>query len=159
MHSRERQKLVESYSDEHGVPHQAQIPEHKAQKHSNEPGVRVGLVLKCAVCVAVVVLLVVIGSGEDKPGTTKEARGNAVPPPAFTQSSSAAADRKDVFDARRARFEGSDAIPGKRYAAAVTPTDPLKSRGIADPTCSGGVDGGMDANGNECGKESMAATR
>ena len=157
MNSKQRQQLVESYSREHGGPPQAPIPERHACGHSNEPASRLGLMLKCAAGVAVVALLVVIGSGEDKAGMGKDARSNAARTATVTQSSSAAADRKEVFDARRARFEGNDPIPGKRYAAAVAPPDSANSKGIADATCSGGVDGGMDASGSKCGKGTAAA--
>ncbi len=143
MNSRQRKQLVESYSRE----------------HSNAPAWRLGLALKCAVCVAVVALLVVIGSREDKPGMAKDARSNVASPVALTSPSAAAVDRKEVFDARRAHFEGNTSIPGKRYAAATARQDPATSKGIADATCSGGVDGGMDASGSQCSKGAAAASR
>ena len=158
MNSRQRQQLVESYSREHGGSPQAPMAERNTSGRRYEPISHLALTLKCAACVAVVALLVVIGSCEDKAGMGKDARSNAARTASATKSA-AAADRKEVFDARRARFEGNDPVPGKRYAVAVAPPDPANAKGIADATCSGGVDGGMDASGSECGKGAAAAAR
>jgi hypothetical protein len=49
------------------------------------------------------------------------------------------------------------ATPVSRFAATViAPPNPLKSEGTSEATCSGGVDGGMDANGSQCSKQPAA---
>ncbi|MEO8752646.1 MAG: hypothetical protein ABI624_08205 [Casimicrobiaceae bacterium] len=60
---------------------------------------------------ALLVLLLVIGSGEDIARVAEETRSDAVHPAMVIPSSGAAANRKEVFDARRARFEGKGSAP------------------------------------------------
>ncbi|MEO8751731.1 MAG: hypothetical protein ABI624_03540 [Casimicrobiaceae bacterium] len=158
MNSKERKQLVESYSREHAGLPQAQIPQQGARSYLKEPVPLLGLMLKCAACVALAALLVVIGSGDDKAGMAKDARSNTAHPAAVVNLSGAAAHRKEVFDERRAHFERDGTAPGNHFAA-VTPSDPANAKGITEATCSGGVDGGMDASGNECGKGPVAAAR
>ena len=116
MHSKERQQLVEFYSRE------ARRSLAPPERGSNRVRIPSSLMLKCAACVAVVTLLVVISNGEYKAGIAVDGRSDPVRQATVQMSSRAAADRKEVFDARRASFESHEAIPGRRIAAAaVTP--------------------------------------
>jgi hypothetical protein len=74
---------------------------------SNEPTHSLEVILKCGVCLALLALLIVIGSAEEQGGVAQEARSSAAHPASVAKSSSAAAHRKEVFDGRRARFEGN----------------------------------------------------
>jgi len=149
MHSKERQQRVEFHSRE-TRPSQAPS-DGEARRGSNNLAI-LGLMVKCAACVAVVTLLVVVGNGEHKAGMAGDVRGDAAQRATFNTPSRAAADRKEVFDARRARFEGNDAVPGRRIAAAAAP-DPASAQGLDNATCSGGINGGMDAGGSECNEQ------
>lgn len=144
MHSKERQQLVEFYSRE---ARRTQAP---PEPGSNKPASRLGLLLKSAACVAVVALLVVISNGEYQAGIAAAGRSDPARQATVNTSSRTAADRKELFDARRARFEGHDTIPGRRIAAAAVQADPASAEGSGGATCSGGVNGGMDASGSEC---------
>ena len=150
MHSKERQQRVEFHSRE-TRPSQA-TSDREARRGSNNLAI-LGLMVKCAACVAVVTLLVVVGNGEHKAGMAGDVRGDAAQRATFNTPSRAAADRKEVFDARRARFEGNDAIPGRRIAAAAVAPDPASAQGLDNATCSGGINGGMDAGGSECNEQ------
>ena len=144
MHSKERQQLVESYSRE------ASRSPASAGRGSNKPRSLPALMLKCAACVAVATLLVVIGNREYGAGIVVDGPRDPARHATVNISSRAAADRKELFDARRARFQGDDAIPGRRIAAVAAPLDPASVEGSGRATCSGGVDGGMDASGSQC---------
>ena len=148
MHSKEQQQLVEFYSGE--ARRSLAPPEHGSKKSAS----LLALMLKCAACVAVVTLLVVISNGEYKTGIVVDGRTDPARQATVNTSSRAAADRKELFDARRARFEGNDTIPGRRMAAAAAPPDPASVEGIGLATCSGGGNGGMDASGSECNERS-----
>lgn len=161
MNSAERQKLVKAYLHERTWPRQT--------RRFDRPAHLLAVILKCGVCLALLALVVVIGTSLDKAGMPKDALGNAPHPASVAESSSVAAHRKEVFDERRARFDGNApgealpthaevaaafAIPASRPAAAViSPPNPAKSQGVTESTCSGGADGGMDANGSQCSKE------
>ena len=108
---------------------------------------------KCAACVAVVTLLVVVGNGEHKAGMAGDVRSDAAQRATFNTPSRAAADRKEIFDARRARFEANDSMPGRRIAAAAVPPDPASAQGLGNATCSGGINGELDASGSECNEQ------
>jgi len=150
MHSKERQQRVEFHSRETRPP---QAPsDGEARRGSNNPAI-LGLMVKCAACVAVVTLLVVVGNGEHKAGMAGDVRSDVAQRATFNTLSRAAADRKEVFDARRARFEGNDAIPGRRIAAAAVAPDPASAQRLGNTTCSGGINGGMDASGSECNEQ------
>ena len=158
MNSKEREQLVKSHANERAGSPRAEAPGRKGRWYP-ESASHLGLMLKCGVCLALVALLVVIGSGEEKAGTARDGRSDAAHPAAVTKSSTAAAHRKEVFDDRRARFEGNALAPANRFAAAGNaPTDPAKSDSSPDATCSGGAEGGMDANGSQCSR-GAAATR
>ena len=144
MHSKERQQLVEFYSRE------ARRSLAPPERGSNKSASLLSLMLKCAACVAVVTLLVVISNGEYKAGIAVDGRSDPVRQATVQMSSRAAADRKEVFDARRASFESHEAIPGRRIAAAAVTPDSASVEGMGGATCSGGVNGGMDASGSEC---------
>ena len=150
MHSKERQQRVEFHSRE-TRPSQAPS-DGEARRGSNNLAI-LGLMVKCAACVAVVTLLVVVGNGEHKAGMAGDVRSDVAQRATFNTLSRAAADRKEVFDARRARFEGNDAIPGRRIAAAAVAPDPASAQGVDNATCSGGINGGMDAGGSECNEQ------
>jgi hypothetical protein len=145
MHSKERQQLVEFYSRE------ARRSLAPPERGSNKSASLLALMLKCAACVAVVTLLLVIGNGEYQAPIAVDGRSDpARKATTVNTPSRTAADRKELFDARRARFEGHDAIPGRRVAAAAVQADPASAEGSGGATCSGGVNGGMDASGSEC---------
>ncbi len=71
-----------------------------------EPAHAVAAALKCGVCLALLTLLLVIGSTSKYDATASEARRSA-PAAAAARLPSAAAHRKAVFDDRRARFAGN----------------------------------------------------
>ena len=150
MHSKERQQRVEFHSRE-TRPSQAPS-DGEARRGSNNLAI-LGLMVKCAACVAVVTLLVVVGNGEHKAGMAGDVRSDVAQRATFNTLSRAAADRKEVFDARRARFEGNDAVTGRRIAAAAVAPDPASAQGLDNATCSGGINGGMDAGGSECNEQ------
>jgi len=72
---------------------------------SDEPASALGIVVKYGGCVALATLLIVaaVRGNED---VANDARGHAPHSASTAKASSAAAHRKEVFDARRARFEG-----------------------------------------------------
>jgi len=144
MHSQERQQLVEFYSR---AARRSLAP---PQQGSNRSASLLALTLKCAACIALVTLLVVISNGEYKTGIVVDGRSDPARQATVNTSSRSAADRKERFDDRRARFEAHDAIPGRRVAAAAVQADPASAEGSGGATCSGGVNGGMDASGSEC---------
>ena len=150
MHSKERQQRVEFHSRGTRL---SQAPSDGDARRGSSNSAVLGLMAKCAACVAVVTLLVVVGNGEHKAGMAGDVRGDAAQRATFNTPSRAAADRKEVFDARRARFEGNDAIPGSRIAAAAVAPDPASAQGLDNATCSGGINGGMDASGTECNEQ------
>jgi hypothetical protein len=80
------------------------------------------VVLKCAVCLALLTLLVVIGSTREKDGVAPEARGSAPHAMSAAKLSGAAAHRKEVFDDRRARFAGN--APERHVAGTAPVADP-----------------------------------
>lgn len=71
---------------------------------AHEPARAVGALLQCAICMAFVTLLALIGSGSapQEPPPATHALASRTDSPAKT--STAAAHRKEVFDGRRARF-------------------------------------------------------
>jgi hypothetical protein len=148
MHSKERQQLVEFYSRD------ASRSPAPPERGSNKPPSLLARLLKCAACVAVVTLLVVISNGEYQAGIAAAGRSDPARQATVNTSSRTAADPKELFDARRARFEGNETIPGRRIAAAVAAPDPASVEGMGRATCSGGVNGGMDASGSECNEPS-----
>ncbi len=86
MHSTERQRLVSTMS--------------------HEPAHALGVILKCGVCLALLILLAVIGSTNERDDIAQVRSG----PPlsaSVAKMSSAAAHRKEVFDGRRAHFLGN----------------------------------------------------
>jgi hypothetical protein len=85
---------------------------------SDEPAHALGVVLKCAVCLALLTLLVVIGGNQGKPDTAPEARVSAPHAASATKLTGAAAHRKEVFDERRARFAGN---ASERHVAKTAP--------------------------------------
>ena len=74
---------------------------------SDEPTYALGVVLKCGICLALLTLLVVIGSTREEDGVASDARGSAPHAMAAAKFGGAAAHRKEVFDERRARFAGN----------------------------------------------------
>jgi hypothetical protein len=94
----ERQKLVSNMAD--------------APTHA------LAVVLKCAVCLVLLTLLVVIGSTREEGGVAPEARGSAPHALSAAKLSGAAAHRKEVFDERRARFAGN---APERHVAGTAP--------------------------------------
>ena len=137
MHSKERQQRVEFHSRETRPP---QAPsDGEARRGSNNPAI-LGLMVKCAACVAVVTLLVVVGNGEHKAGMAGDVRSDV-------------AQRATFNTLSRARFDGNDAIPGRRIAAAAVAPDPASAQRLGNTTCSGGINGGMDASGSECNEQ------
>ena len=107
------------------------------------PAYATGVVLKSAVCLGLIALLVVIGSGEEKAEIAREARNDASRPTSPAKSS--------TLDDGYVRLETRPSAPENPVASAVTAAPSLAmSQDITDPACSGGVDGGMDANGNQC---------
>lgn len=144
MHSKERQQLVEFYSRE---ARRTQAP---TEPGSIKPASCLGLLLKSAACIAVVTLLVVITNGEYKVGIGVGGGSDPARKATVYTSSRSAADRKELFDSRRARFEGHDTISGRRIVGAAEQADPASAEGSGGATCSGGANGGMDASGSEC---------
>jgi hypothetical protein len=84
---------------------------------SHEPASALGIVVKYGGCVALAALLIVaaVRGNEDVAG---DARGHAAPSASTAKASTAAAHRKEVFDARRARFA---AKASGLDAAGITP--------------------------------------
>ena len=66
-----------------------------------------GVVVKCGICLALLTLLLVIGSARENDGVTPEAGNGAPHAAAVAMLPSAAAHRKAVFDDRRARLAGN----------------------------------------------------
>jgi len=89
-----------------------------------EPAHALGVVLKCGVCLALLTLLLVIGSFREDDGTAPEARGGAPHAAAVAGSSGAAAHRKEVFEERRARFAGNASNRTFAGVASVAPAEP-----------------------------------
>jgi len=85
---------------------------------ADAPTHALAVVLKCAVCLALLTLLAVIGSTPEKDGVVPEARGNAPHAMSAAKLSGAAAHRKEVFDERRVRFAGNAA---ERHVAKTAP--------------------------------------
>jgi len=104
MHSRERQRLVSTMTVD--------------RAHA------LGVVLKCSVCLALLTLLLVIGSAREDDGTAPAAAGSALHAAAVPIVPSAAAHRKAVFDDRRARFAGDAHDRVLAGAVPVAPTEP-----------------------------------
>lgn len=92
---------------------------------AHEPASALGAVLKCGVCLALMTLLVVIGSTPGNEDAGNGARNRAPDSKFAAKASAAAAHRKEVFDARRAHFadraSGGDAagMPPVTRAEAV----------------------------------------
>jgi hypothetical protein len=84
-------------------------------RFANEPTRPVAAMIKCAVGLAVLALLAVIGNGADSGDPRESIAGSTQSAPA----GAAGAHRKEVFDDRRARFS-ADATPQR---AESTPTD------------------------------------
>ena len=87
MHSKERQRLVSTMTVESGRAF--------------------GAVLKSGICLALLILLWVIGSAKNDDGVLPLASHSAPETAAVAIVPSAAAYRKEVFDDRRARFAGN----------------------------------------------------
>ena len=75
---------------------------------ANEPARTLGAVLKCGICIAMVTLLILIGSSGEQEDAAKSASVQALHQQWAARASSAAAHRKEVLEARRTRFAGSD---------------------------------------------------
>ena len=86
-----------------------------------EPARALGVVLKCGICLALLILLMVIGSARENDGVAPEVRGSASQAQAVARLPAAAAHRKAVFDDRRARFEDA---ASQRMLAGVAPVAP-----------------------------------
>ena len=84
MHNAERQRLVSTLS--------------------HEPTYTLGTALKCGICLAFLILLVVIGNAREQTPIAQEARSFAPHSTSVASKSGAEAHRKDVFDDRRAKF-------------------------------------------------------
>ena len=89
-----------------------------------EPAHALGVVLKCGICLALLILLMVIGSARETDGAAPEARGSAPHSAAVAIVPSAAAHRKAVFDDRRARFAGNASDRTLAGAVPVAPAEP-----------------------------------
>jgi len=89
-----------------------------------EPAHAVGVVLKCGICLALLALLLVIGSARENDGVAPEAAGSAPHAAAVAIVPSAAAHRKAVFDDRRARFAGNASDRTLAGAVPVAPAEP-----------------------------------
>jgi hypothetical protein len=74
---------------------------------SNDVEQPLGVVVKCGVCLALLILLAVIGSADEQDWTSQEVHGSAQPSASVAHGSSAAAHRKELFDSRRAKFSGN----------------------------------------------------
>lgn len=112
---------------------------------SGEPARPVGTLITCAVGLGVVALLAAIGNSAME---SHAVAPEAVPTYAGVHPATggaADADRKKMFDERRARFAGE----APRHLDAST--DGHVANYVA-LSCSGGPDGGMDATGNECNR-------
>jgi hypothetical protein len=139
MNSMERQRLVSTLSD--------------------EPAHALGVVLKCCIGLFLLTLLVAIGGGWGNDGTATVSRGDSQHAEAASHPGNAAAHRREVFDERRARFESK--ASADQYAAVAPFAEAnayarppsaarVSSQSPQAQNCSGGPDGGMDANGNQC---------
>ena len=90
---------------------------------SHEPAHALASVLKCGICLALLVLLAVIGGYPARDTTPQEAR-NAMPrSAAATKAFSAEAHRKEVLDERRAKFAGHESDPGAADLALAARVD------------------------------------
>jgi hypothetical protein len=89
-----------------------------------EPARALGVVLKCGIYLALLILLMVIGSAREDDGVAPEARGSASQAQAVARLPAAAAHRKAVFDDRRARFENADPERTLAGMAPGAPTEP-----------------------------------
>ena len=87
MHSKERQRTVAAMTCESARA--------------------LGVVVKCSICLALLTLVLVIGSVRENDGATPEAGNGAPHAAAVAMQPSAAAHRKAVFDDRRARLAGN----------------------------------------------------
>jgi hypothetical protein len=76
---------------------------------SSEPTRVYGDIVKCGVFFAVLASILLIDIAPEISGAAQAARGSGDHPAFAAKSSPAAAHRKEVFDARRARFEGNAA--------------------------------------------------
>jgi len=90
---------------------------------ADTPTRTLGVVLKCGICLALLILLMVIGSARENDGVAPEARGTAPHSAAVAIVPSAAAHRKAVFDERRARFAGN---ASERTLAGTAPGAPAE---------------------------------
>jgi hypothetical protein len=90
---------------------------------ADAPTYALAVVLKCSVCLALLTLLVVIGSTRGKDGVAPETRGSTLHAMSAARLSSAAAHRKAVFDDRRARFAGN---ASERTLAGTAPGAPAE---------------------------------
>jgi hypothetical protein len=88
-----------------------------------EPARALGVVLKCGVCLALLILLMVIGSAREDDTAAPQVRGSASQAQAVARLPAAAAHRKAVFDDRRARFEDTDS---ERIVAGMAPGAPAE---------------------------------
>jgi len=104
MHTTERQRLVSTMAV--------------------EPAHAVGVVLKCGICLALLTLLLVIGSARENDEVAPEAVGSAPHAAAPAIVPSAAAHRKAVFDDRRARFAGNASERTLAGMASGAPAEP-----------------------------------
>jgi hypothetical protein len=75
--------------------------------HGPEPAYPLLVVLKCGVCLMLLILLTVIGSTGAKSRFAQDARSNASGSAPGARMAGSAAHRKEVFDARRANFSGN----------------------------------------------------
>jgi hypothetical protein len=129
-----------------------------ASTMSNEPTHALGVVLKCGICLALLTLLVAIGGSWVNDGGATETRDSAPHATSAAKLTGAAAHRKEVFDERRARFDSNVSVGqfaavtpyAEAKAYARPPTADRVSQSTPAQNCSGGPDGGMDANGNQC---------
>ena len=69
-----------------------------------EPACAVAVVLKCGACLALLILLAVIGAADGKDGIEQDGAHGAPHSAPPVKLSGSAAHRKEIFDGRRARF-------------------------------------------------------
>jgi hypothetical protein len=135
VHSTERQMLVSSMSAE--------------SRRS------FGVVAISGVCFALLTLMAVIGAPE-KDAAVPQAASNSPHSASAAILPSAAVHRKAVFDDRRAKFigtaweRGATGLAQGPAATAIALVRPAASESMSETNCSGGADGGMAANGNQC---------
>ena len=135
MHSTERQMLVSSMSAESGPSF--------------------GVLVISGICFALLSLMAVADAVE-KGAAVPQAR--STPPQSASAAilPSAAVHRKTVFDDRRVKFmstaseRGATGLSQSPAATAVALVRTAASENISETNCSGGADGGMAANGNQC---------